>query len=87
MVSNDLTGGDKDNLSRLFYEAHLVCQNEKENYERLICVYAIHCNWHYFLMDMSKVKKECVSNLKGSDLAPQVVCTIISDFILQIYSS
>ena len=60
-VGNSLTGADKDHLAQLFYEAHLVCHQEKCCYPKLLCIYADHKNWYFFLTDMTKDTKNCLS--------------------------
>ena len=75
LVGEDITAGESDSLVQLFYEGYLVCMEEGTHYEELLCIFANHHNWHFFVMDMSKVIKTCKFYCSGSKLSPQNVYT------------
>ena len=76
-VGTDITGGDKDNISQLLYEAYLVCKKESK-YQKLLCTYANQSHWHFFIMDMGTyAKPHCTSYYK---LDSQLVDIIVAYF-------
>ena len=79
-----ITGGAKDNLAQLFYEGKLVCETEKKNYTKLLCIYANHTTWHIFVMDYSKVTLCCEEYYSYPLLNESVTCKLISDMVHHI---
>ena len=85
LVSASITAADKDHIAQLIYEAYSVCMQEGTDYENLLCIYASHDMWHFFLMDMSKVTKICKSyfsvGLGHKKLSTQNLCTIMEHYM------
>ena len=83
-VARAITGAAKDDLSQLFYEGKLVCKSDKNFYEKLICVYANHNDWHVFVMDYSGVLLRCKEYHSFQHLHEDSVCKLIVDLVRRI---
>ena len=83
-VGRSITGAAKDDLAQLFYEGKLVCKSDKNVYEKLICVYANHNDWHVFVMDYSGVLLRCKEYHSFQHLHEDIVCKLIVDLVRRI---
>ena len=81
-VSLGISAKSKDHIAQLIYEAYCVCKQEGTDYENLLCIYANHESWHFFLMDMSKIRKVCKSYFKsGKELTTETLCKIMEHYM------
>ena len=59
LVSASITAANKDHIAQLIYEAYSVCMQEGTDYENLLCIYASHDMWHFFLIPVYSCTWSC----------------------------